>query len=149
MNWPFWISVSKVSFLTRCKLMTPYGIGDLGEHCLRFKQGFLHGNGNPCVFYRYLALRWRQNERDVVSKHRRLDWLLNRLFRRRSKKTWKLCVSGLCMGNSSVTGEFPAQKACNAKKLPFDDVILAIPFVTWPSAEHCNEDLDSVWKLPF
>ena len=47
------------------------------------------------------------------------------------------------MGNSPVTGEFPAQKASDAKKLPFDDVIMAIPFVTRPSAEHCNEDLDS------
>ena len=47
------------------------------------------------------------------------------------------------MGNSPVTGEFHAQKTSNAQKLPFDDVIMAIPFVTQPSAEHCNEDLDS------
>ena len=40
--------------------------------------------------------------------------LLNRLFRRRSKKTSKLCVTGLCAGNSPVTGEFPAQRASNA-----------------------------------
>ena len=36
--------------------------------------------------------------------------------RRRSKKTSKLRVTGLCAGNSPETGEFPAQMASNAKK---------------------------------
>ena len=31
-----------------------------------------------------------------------------------SKKTSKLCVTGLCEGNSPVTGEFPAQRAGKA-----------------------------------
>ena len=31
-----------------------------------------------------------------------------------SKKTSQLRVTGLCAGNSPVTGEFPAQMACNA-----------------------------------
>ena len=44
-----------------------------------------------------------------VSDHGRLDCL----FRRRSTKTSELCVTGLCDGNSSVTGEFPAQMASN------------------------------------
>ena len=35
--------------------------------------------------------------------------------RRRSKKTSKLRVTGLCAGNSPVTGEFPAQRASNAE----------------------------------
>ena len=56
------------------------------------------------------TLKWRHNERDGVSKHQPHDCFLNRLFRRRSKKTSKLCVTGLCAGNSPVTGEFPAQK---------------------------------------
>ena len=56
------------------------------------------------------ALQWRQNERDGVSNHR-LNWW----FRRRSNKTSKLRVTGLCAGNSPVTGEFPAQKASNAE----------------------------------
>ena len=37
--------------------------------------------------------------------------------RRRSKKTSKLCVTGLCVGNSPVTGEFPAQRASNAENV--------------------------------
>ena len=49
--------------------------------------------------------------------HQPNDCLLNRLFRRRSKKTPKLCVIGLCAGNSPVTSEFPAQKASNAEKV--------------------------------
>ena len=32
-------------------------------------------------------------------------------------KTSKLCVTGLCTGNSPVTGEFPAQRASNAENV--------------------------------
>ena len=35
----------------------------------------------------------------------------------RSKKTSKLRVTGLCEGNSPVTGEFPAQRASNAENI--------------------------------
>ena len=45
------------------------------------------------------------------------DCLLNRLFRSRSKKASKLRVTGLCAGNSTVTGEFPAQMASNAENV--------------------------------
>ena len=44
-----------------------------------------------------------------------LTLVLNRLFRRRSKKISKLRVTGLCEGNSLVTGEFPAQRASDAE----------------------------------
>ena len=37
--------------------------------------------------------------------------------RRRSKKTSKLRVTGLCAGISPVTCEFPAQKASNAENI--------------------------------
>ena len=43
--------------------------------------------------------------------------LLNRLFGRGSKKTAKLRVTGLCVGNSPVTGEFPAQRASNEENV--------------------------------
>ena len=49
------------------------------------------------------TLQWRHNERDGVPNHRRLDGLFNHFFRRRSKKRSKLCVTGLCEGNSPVT----------------------------------------------
>ena len=54
------------------------------------------------------ALQWRHNEYDGVSNHQPYDCLLNRLFRRSWKNTSMLCVTSLCEGNSSVTGEFPA-----------------------------------------
>ena len=63
------------------------------------------------------SLRWRHNERDSVSNHQPHDCLLNRLFRRRSKKTSKLRVTGLCAGNSPGTGEFPAQMASYAENV--------------------------------
>ena len=44
--------------------------------------------------------------------------------RNKSKKTPKLRVTGLCAGNSPVTGEFPAQRASNGENVPFDDVIM-------------------------
>ena len=46
------------------------------------------------------TLLWRHNGRDRVSNHQPHDCLLNRLFRRKSKKTSKLRVTGLCVGNS-------------------------------------------------
>ena len=54
------------------------------------------------------TLQWRHNGHDSVSNHQPHDCLLNRLFRRISKKTFKLRVTGLCAGNSPGTGEFPA-----------------------------------------
>ena len=56
-------------------------------------------------------------EHDGISNHQRLDCLLNRLFRPRSEKTSKLRVTGLCEGNSPVTGEFPTQRASNAENV--------------------------------
>ena len=62
------------------------------------------------------ALWWRHKERDGLSNHRLLDCLHNH-FRRRSKTTSKLRVTGLCEGNSSVTNEFPAQRASNEENV--------------------------------
>ena len=70
-----------------------------------------------CSRHGWNALRWRHNGHDGVSNHQPRDCLLNRLFRRRSKKTSKLRVTGLCAGNSPGTGEFPAQMASNAENV--------------------------------
>ena len=77
----------------------------------RFKREFFH---DP---YNFLPLQWRHKELDCVSDHQPHDCLLNRLFSHRSKKTSKLLVTGLCVGNSPVTGEFPAQRASNAENV--------------------------------
>ena len=64
-----------------------------------------------------LPLQWCHNGCDGVSNHQPHDCLLNRLFKRRSKKTPKLHVTGLCEGNSLVTGEFPIQMASNTENV--------------------------------
>ena len=64
-----------------------------------------------------MTLQWHHNELNGVSNHQRLYCLLNRLFRRRSKKISQLRDTGLCEGNSPVTSEFLAQRASNAEKV--------------------------------
>ena len=74
----------------------------------QIRQSWHHGNS---------PLQWRHNGRDSVSNHQPPDCLLNPLFRRGSKKTPKLPMTGLCVGNSPWTGEFPAQMASNAESI--------------------------------
>ena len=74
------------------------------------------------IYYRtrlctHVPLHWRHNGCDGVSNHQPHDSLLNLLLRRRSKKTSKLRVTGLCAGNSPETGEFPAQMVSNAENV--------------------------------
>ena len=64
-----------------------------------------------------MSLQWRHNGRNGVSNNHPHNYLLNRLFRRRSKNISKLRVTGLCAGNSPVTGEFPAQRASEAENV--------------------------------
>ena len=73
-------------------------------------------------------LLWRPNGHDGISNHQPHDCLPNRLFRRRSKKTSKLRVTGLCAGNSPETGEFPAQMASNAENV----------FIWWRHHADCR-----------
>ena len=63
------------------------------------------------------TLQLRHNGHDSVSNHQPHDCLLNHLFRRRSKKTSKLRVTGLCAVNSLGTGEFPAQMTSNVENV--------------------------------
>ena len=60
---------------------------------------------------------WHYNECNAISNHQCLDCLLNHLFRNRSKKTWKLHVTGLCDGNPLVTGGFPWQRTSNVENV--------------------------------
>ena len=53
----------------------------------------------------------------AIASHQPHDCLLNRLFRRRSKKTSKLRVTGLCARNSPWTGKFPEQMTSNAENV--------------------------------
>ena len=84
-------------------------------------------------------LQWRHNEQDGVSNHQRLECLLNRLFRPRSKKTSKL---RLCEGN-------PAQGPVTRKMFPFDDVIIDNPFVIGLKHFFHWKRKSSFWTLNF
>ena len=70
------------------------------------------------------TLRWRHSGSESVSNHQPHDCLLNGLFRRRSKKTWKLCVTGLCAGKSPGPVNSPHKWPVTRKMFPFDDVIM-------------------------
>ena len=79
---------------------------------------------NSTDFNTPTALRWRHHEHDSVSNHKPHNCLRNRLFRRRSKKTPKHSVTGLCVGNS------PHKWPVTRKMFPFNDVIMGDPAVT-------------------
>ena len=83
------------------------------------------------------TLQWRHNGRDGVSNHQPHDCLLNSLFGCRSKKTSKLRVTGLCVGNSPVTGEFPARRHC--RRLQPIAIGYSRPS-SWPERPH------AVWR---
>ena len=101
------------------------------------------------------SLQWRYNGRDGVSNHQPDDCILNRLFRRRSKKASKFRVTGLCAGNSPVTGEFPARRSSNGEMLPFGGVIMLVEKVkqassiesiyVWPWIPRAC-DTDGIWN---
>ena len=64
-----------------------------------------------------MSLQWRHNERDGVLNHQPHDCLLNIYSGADKKKTSKLRVTCLCVGNSPVTDEFPAQRVSNAENV--------------------------------
>ena len=80
----------------------------------------------------------------------RLNWPASRATvysRRRSKKTSKLRVTGLCEGNSPGTGEFPVQRASYTEMFPFDDVIMAHGIVLQWLYDEFAVDLHYLFNL--
>ena len=80
-----------------------------------------------------VTLRWRHDGRDSVSNHQPHDCLLNRLFRRRSKKTSKLRATSLCARNSPGPVNSPHKWPVTRKMFPFDDVIMKRDDYIWSS----------------
>ena len=94
------------------------------------------------------SLRWRRNGHDSVSNHQPHDCLLNRLFRRRSMKTWKLRVTGLCAGNSPGTGEFPARLASYAENVSIwwrHHIIKSRISPIWSVRVNSLWPIDAIW----
>ena len=81
------------------------------------------------------SLQWRHNGHDSVSNHQPHHCLLKRLFRRRSKQTSKLRVTGLCVGNSPGAVNSPHKWPVTRKMFPFDDVIL---YIFSPGMDPCS-----------
>ena len=79
------------------------------------------------------------------------------LFRCRSKKISKLCVTGVCEGNSPVTSEFPTQMASNEENVSiwwlhhangqWDlENLIALQMCKWPvrsRKSHCTSNVNS------
>ena len=86
----------------------------------------------------HIPLQWHHNEHDGISNHQHNDCLLKRLFRHRSKKTSKLPVTGLFVGNSPLIGEFPTQRAGNAENVSIwwrhHDIVIYRQPISWTTA---------------
>ena len=67
--------------------------------------------------------------------------------RRRSKKTSKLRVTGVCVGNSPVTGEFPAQRVSNTENVSIDDVTMYWAIAAQPR-EPVGSNLSGLAIIP-
>ena len=113
-----WASIGKknVIMIRLCmfKWLHDYVTDDL-NHSVRVKQYIsvpAVGNHGP--------LEWCHNERDDIWNHRRLDYLLSRLFRRRSKRTTMLRVTGLCEGKSTTWWRHHVTQATNCSHEPSD-----------------------------
>ena len=91
-----------------------------------------------CSNFIHIALRWRQNGRDSVSNHQPRHCLLSLLFGRRSRKTSKLRVTGLCVGNSPGPVNSPHKGPVTRKMFPFDDVIMGYPSTLGALVASCR-----------
>ena len=87
------------------------------------------------VLDRYVhALQWHHNGFDCVSNHRRLDCVLNRLFRCRSKKISKLRVTGL-WGEFTSDRWIPRTKGQEHEK--YFHLMTSSWVITLASVLHC------------
>ena len=75
------------------------------------------------LYSRQQSLQWRHHECDSVSNHQPHDCLLNRLFRRRSKKTSNASLA-FVMGIHRPPVNSPHKVPVTRKMFPFDDVIM-------------------------
>ena len=104
----------------------------------------VHGTSFTNMVYLRLSLQWCHNDHNGVSNHQPNGCLLKRLFRRRSKKTSKLRVAGLYLGNSPGPVNSPHKGPVTRKMFPFDDVIM---YRVWIIASH-NFQRDMIASIP-
>ena len=80
----------------------------------------------------FWSLLWRPFERGGVSNHQCLNCFLKRLFRRRSKKTSKLRVTGLCEGINRWPVDSPHKGPVTGKYLH----LMTLSRVWWSGIPH-------------
>ena len=128
---PLWINLSACFYDTviysmrLCADILKYQIKRIFVAFESYNTSFTFSSFQTCfarslgwMLYRIIhSLQWRQDGHASVSNHQPHDCLLNRLFKRRSQKTSKLRVTGLCVGNSPGTGEIPTQRASDAENV--------------------------------
>ena len=76
------------------------------------------------VLLTQMTLQWRHNGRNSISNHQPHDCLFNYIFTHWSKKTSKLHVTDLCVGNSPVN--YPHKGPVTQKLFPYDHVIMVV-----------------------
>ena len=120
-----WICINLFTFvMSQQCVMTSQ---DLDACCIIFWTFFKCSNGHRSEInlsgklwlqaFKWQSLQWCHNGHQSVSIHQPHQCLLNRLLRRKSKKTSKLSVTGLCAGNSPGAGWFPTQMASNVENV--------------------------------
>ena len=103
-QWPLERAANLTSLVWVCVLWLPESLMGLSALCVLITK---------CCGI--CSLQWCHNECNSISNHQTHHCLLNCLFGRRSKKTSKLHITGLCEGNSPVPGEFHTQRASYAE----------------------------------
>ena len=76
------------------------------------------------VYKLHTTLKWRYNGRDNGPNHRRFYCLLNRLFRRRSKKNQRSASAAFVRGIHRWPVNSPHKGQVTWKTIPFEDVII-------------------------
>ena len=97
-----------------------------------------------CRLQKTFSLQWYHNGRDGLSNHQRLHCLLNRLFRRWSKKIPKLRVTGFVRGVYRSPVNSPHKGPVTRKMFPFDDVIMSFG-LCW-TGERFHRPCDFIWN---
>ena len=129
------VKTVKLAILTASKTINMITISIILNHSCRLSSVKTMPHNHGYVHWLKVkgqSLQWCHDEHDGISNHQRLDCLLSCLFKRWSKKSSKLHVTGLCEGNPLVTGGFPSQRASNMEN--HECILHCYPC---PAAQNC------------
>ena len=92
---------------------------------------------NETMVWVIISLQWRHNGRNGVSNHQSHDYLLKRLFRRRSKKHQSSASLTIVRGSHRSPVNSPHRWPVTRKMFPFVDVIMHYYRATWSVTTGC------------